>query len=165
MPFVQCQRPLGGESYLVESSQPSAGQKWSKLEPLNSTSVILHNTFPLFASLGRKTACMPLLALCDVQQNFALPIHRKAASLKVMPAQAFGQHCDMQQNFANLISLYSIFTFDSIEYFEKFLPFCNSIQALPPILSQPPQTASSLSTISIQPHLERVSNLVHKWLV
>jgi hypothetical protein len=79
-----------------------------------------------------------------------------------MPAQAFGQHRDIQQNFADLISLYSIFTSDSIKYFDKFLPFRNSIQALPPILSQPLQTASSLSTIGIQPHLERVSNLVHK---
>ena len=114
---------------------------------------------PLFASLRRKTAARPFLPFAMCNKAWLCPIiffYIYSARLHSRSCQpkAFGQHRDMQQNFANLISLYSIFTSDSIEYFDKFLPFCNSIQALPPILSQPPQTASSLSTIGIQPHLE-----------
>jgi len=96
---------------VVESSQPSVGQKWNKpggpnwrkdpkLESralnLNITSVILHNTLQLFASLRRKMAARPFLPFAMCNKTWLCPIiflsygkiYRKAASLEVMPAQS-----------------------------------------------------------------------------
>jgi hypothetical protein len=97
---------------------------------------------PLFTPLRYKTAARPFLPFAMCNKNLALPnnilLHRtenstaRQLSPEVMPAQVFGQHRDMQQKFANLISLYLYIWFYWM--FRQFLPFCNSVQALPPIL-------------------------------